>query len=346
MDRMRLDELAHRLGGRLEGDGTVDVRRVASPESAGPGAVCVCTSGEAVRRAAEAGAAAVVVPEGLTSPLPAVRVAEPRLALALLLELLGPRPHHPRGVHPAAWVHPAARLGPEVAVGAFAVVEEGAAVGARTVLYPFAYVGPHATVGEDCVLYPHAVVGERVRVGNRVILHAGCVLGADGFGFVPGPDAHRKIPQVGTVVVEDDVEIGACTTVDRATLDETRIGAGTKIDNLVQVAHNVRIGRRCLVAAQCGIAGSAVLEDGVVLAGQVGVGDHVRIGAGAVVLAQSGVTKDVPPGATVYGHPAQPRADELREQAARRQLPQLLVRVRRLEKLLAGEGESGPSAER
>lgn len=326
--------MADALGGSLIGDGACQVWRVTSPESAGPGAVCVCASQEALEGARRRGAAAVVVPEGLPVDGPAVRVADVRLALAVLLELLGPRPHHPRGVHPTAFVHPQARLAPQVAVGAFAVVEEGATVGARTVLYPFVYLGPYASVGEDCVLYPHAVVGERVRVGNRVILHAGCVLGSDGFGFVPGSQAHRKIPQVGTVVVEDDVEIGACTTVDRATLDETRIGSGTKIDNLVQIAHNVRIGRRCLIAAQCGIAGSVVLEDGVVLAGQVGVADHVRIGAGAVVLAQSGVTKDVPPQATVYGHPAQPRSDELREQAARRQLPQLLERIRHLERLL------------
>ncbi|MCS7235420.1 MAG: UDP-3-O-(3-hydroxymyristoyl)glucosamine N-acyltransferase [Armatimonadota bacterium] len=335
-----LEELARHLGGRLEGDGRVEVVRVASPESCGPGAVCVCASAQALQVAAERKAAAVVVPEGLACNLPAVRVTDPRRALAALLELLGPRPHHPQGVHPAAVVHPTARLGPQVAVGAFAVVEEGATVGARTVLYPFAYVGPHASVGDDCVLYPHVVVGERVQVGNRVVLHAGCVLGSDGFGFVPGPP-HHKIPQVGTVVVEDDVEIGAGTTVDRATLDATRIGAGTKIDNLVQVAHNVQIGRGCLIAAQCGIAGSAVLEDGVVLAGQVGVGDHVRIGRGAVVLAQSGVTKDVPAGATVYGHPAQPRQDELREQAARRQLPRLLERIRRLERLVAKEEDAG-----
>jgi UDP-3-O-[3-hydroxymyristoyl] glucosamine N-acyltransferase len=341
---MTLAELARHLGGELLGDPHARVLRVASPETAGPDAVVVCGSAEALRTALERGAGAVVVPRGLDVQAPAVRVQEPRRALAVLLELLGPRRRHPSGVHPTAQVAPTARLGSGVSLGAFAVVEDGAEVGARTVLYPFAYVGPHASVGEDCVLYPHVVVSQGTRVGHRVILHAGCVLGADGFGFVPGEQGHQKIPQVGVVVVEDDVEIGACTTVDRATLGETRIGAGTKIDNLVQVAHNVRIGRRCLIAAQCGIAGSAVLEDGVVLAGQVGVGDHVRIGAGAVVLAQSGVTKDVPAGETVYGHPAQPRRQELAEQAARRRLPELLRRLQAVERAVGIGGRDGGSS--
>lgn len=340
---MTLADLTRHLGGELLGDPDARVLRVAPPESAGPDAVVVCGSAEALRTALERGAGAVVVPKELAVQPPAIRVEEPRRALAVLLQLLGPHRHHPSGIHPTAQVAPTARLGAGVRLGAFAVVEEGAEVGARTVLYPFAYVGPGASVGEDCVLYPHVVIAEGTRVGNRVILHPGCVLGADGFGFVPGEQGHQKIPQVGVVVVEDDVEIGACTTVDRATLGETRIGAGTKIDNLVQVAHNVRIGRRCLIAAQCGIAGSAVLEDGVVLAGQVGVGDHVRIGAGAVVLGQSGVTKDVRAGETVYGHPAQPRRQELAEQAARRRLPELLRRLQALERAVGtgGRGDEG-----
>ncbi len=336
---MTLAELSRYLEGELLGDPDIRVHRVAAPEAAAPDAVVVCESAEVLRTALERGAGAVVVPRELDVPPPAIRVREPRRALAALLQLLGPRRRHPSGVHPTAQVAPSARLGVAVSLGAFAVVEEGAEVGDRTVIYPFAYVGPYASVGKDCVLYPHVVVSEGTRVGNRVVLHAGCVLGADGFGFVPGEQAHQKIPQVGVVVVEDDVEIGACTTVDRATLGETRIGAGTKIDNLVQVAHNVRIGRRCLIAAQCGIAGSAVLEDGVVLAGQVGVADHVRIGAGAVVLAQSGVTKDVGAGQVVYGHPAQPRRKELAEQAARRFLPELLRRVKTLERAVGLKGK-------
>ncbi|MDR5682935.1 MAG: UDP-3-O-(3-hydroxymyristoyl)glucosamine N-acyltransferase [Armatimonadota bacterium] len=321
---MRLSEIAGRLGGELRGDGDIEIVRVAQPDRAGPDAIAVCATPRALDEAIAAGAGAVVVRSGEELPVPSVRVADTRLALAVLLEMFGPAPHRPLGVHPTAVVAPTAQLGPQVAIGAHAAIGEGARVGAGTVIHAHVCVGPEATVGERCVLYPHVVVGERVRVGDRVILHAGVVLGADGFGFVAGPHGHRKIPQVGTVVVEDDVEIGANTTVDRATLGETRIGEGTKIDNLVQIAHNVQIGRRCLIAAQVGIAGSSVIEDGVVLAGQAGVSDHVRIGAGAVVLGKAGVTKDVPPGATVSGFPARAHREELHEQAMRRRLPELL----------------------
>jgi UDP-3-O-[3-hydroxymyristoyl] glucosamine N-acyltransferase len=325
---MRLEELANLLGGELLGDGSVDVHAVAPPEAAGPGTITVCATPTALRVARERGATAVVVREGEVEGLPAIRVPNPRLALALLIEALGPRRWHPAGIHPTAVVAPGAELAEGVGIGPLAVVEEGARIGPGTVLHAHAYVGPHAAVGSECILYPHAVVGERCVLGDRVILHSGAVLGADGFGFVQEPTGHRKIPHVGIVVVEDDVEIGACTTIDRATLGETRIGAGTKIDNLVQIAHNVRIGRRCLIAAQTGIAGSAVVEDDVVIAGQVGVGDHVRIGRGAVVLALSGVTKDVPPGQVVSGFPARPHREALREAAMLRELARRSIRSR------------------
>ncbi len=317
---MRLADLAALVAGELVGDGSVAVDRVAAPEDAGPGSVVVCFTARALQTARERGASAVVIPPGLPTDLPAVVVDEPRRALAVLLEALGQPRTHPSGIHPTAVIAPTAQLAEGVAVGAYAVVEEGARIGAHSVLYPHVYVGPYAVVGEHCVLYPHAVVGERCVLGNRVILHSGAVLGADGFGFLREPQGPRKIPQVGIVVLEDDVEVGAGTTIDRATLGETRVGAGTKIDNLVQVAHNVRIGRRCLIAAQTGIAGSAVIEDDVVIAGQVGIGDHVRIGRGAVVLALSGVTKDVPPGTVVSGFPARPHREVLRESALLREL--------------------------
>ncbi|MDR7416731.1 MAG: UDP-3-O-(3-hydroxymyristoyl)glucosamine N-acyltransferase [Armatimonadota bacterium] len=324
---MRLEELAALVDGVLVGDGSVEIDRVAAPEEAGPGAVVVCYTPRALETARARGASAVVS-QAAPQDLPAVVVPEPRQALAILLEALGPTRIHPSGVHPTAAIAATAELAEGVAVGAYAVIEEGARIGAHSILYPHVYIGPHARVGSRCILYPHVVVGERCVVGDRVIVHSGAVLGSDGFGFVREPQGPRKIPQVGIVVLEDDVEVGAGTTIDRATLGETRIGAGTKIDNLVQIAHNVRIGRRCLIAAQTGIAGSTVVEDDVVIAGQVGVGDHVRIGRGAVVLALSGVTKDVPPGAVVSGFPARPHREVLRESALLREMVRRMRRER------------------
>jgi UDP-3-O-[3-hydroxymyristoyl] glucosamine N-acyltransferase len=239
------------------------------------------------------------------------------------------------GVHRLAFVDEGAEVAPDASVGPFASVGVGAVIGARTIIHPHATIGRRARIGVDCVIHAGVSVRERVQVGNRVVLQDGVVVGGDGFGFARRPDGtHHKIPQIGGVVVEDDVEIGAGTTIDRGSIDDTVIGAGTKIDNLVHVAHNTRIGRLCLIAAQTGISGSVRIEDGVVIGGQAGFQGHHTIGKGARIGAQSGVFGDVPPGQTWSGYPARPHRESLRAQAT---LFRLSAMMKRLEKLLGGE---------
>jgi UDP-3-O-[3-hydroxymyristoyl] glucosamine N-acyltransferase len=342
-------ELAAHVGGRVLGDGSRLVRGVSTLEEAGPEHVSFF--GNARYRAAfeATRAGAVLVPADAPAPReggPAqVVVPLPHLAFARLSALFHPAPRHPAGVAPGAHVHPEARVHPEATVMAGATVGQGAQVGARSVLFPGAYLGEGARVGEDCVLHPNVTVREGCTLGDRVTLHSGAVIGADGFGFAFDPEgpAHVKVPQVGTVRLEDDVEIGACTCVDRATVGETVVGRGTKIDNLVQVAHNVRVGPLSLICAQAGISGSAELGTGVVLAGQVGVVGHIRVGDLAKVGAQSGVAHDVEDGAVVSGSPAVPHKEWLRSSAALGQLADLLREVRalrrRVETLEKGEGK-------
>jgi UDP-3-O-[3-hydroxymyristoyl] glucosamine N-acyltransferase len=229
------------------------------------------------------------------------------VACASAIGLLTPVVPVQQGVHPQASIDPTAVLGRAVSAGPFVVVGAGATIGDHTVLHPHVVIGPQARVGSHCVCHAHASVRDRVVIGDRVTLQAGAVVGAEGFGFATRPDGtHQKIPQVGIVVIEDDVELGANTTVDRPAIGETRIGAGTKIDNLVQIGHGVKIGRNVRLAAMVGIAGSSILEDNVVLAGQVGVINHVRVGRGAQVASKSAVMNDLEGGQTYAGTPAVP----------------------------------------
>lgn len=333
----RLEELAAHVGGQLEGDGSLLITGLNGLAEAGPGELSFYGNPRYRRQYETTRASAVLV--GVDAPprpgLALVRVPNAHLAFAQVSALLHPRPVWPAGVSPGAHVHPQAQVHPQATVMAGAVVERHARVGARSVLFAGAYVGEHAQVGEDCLLYPHATVREHCLVGSRVILHANCVVGADGFGFAFNPEGpqgpeHYKVPQAGIVRVEDDVEVGACTCIDRATLGETVIGRGTKLDNLVQVAHNVRVGPLSLVCAQAGISGSAELGMGVVLAGQVGVVGHIRVGDMVKVGAQSGVAGDVEDGQVVSGSPAVPHREWLRVSAALGQLPELLKEVRAL----------------
>jgi UDP-3-O-[3-hydroxymyristoyl] glucosamine N-acyltransferase len=237
-------------------------------------------------------------------------------------------------VHPSAVIGRGAVLGDDVTIGAFAFVGDGAVLGARAWIDTHAVVGAGAVVGEDSHVYPHATLYPNTRLGRRVAIHSGARIGSDGFGYVYQGGAHQKLPHVGGCVVEDDVEIGANTAIDRGSIDDTVIGAGTKIDNLVHVAHNVRIGRLCLLMAHVGIAGSARIEDGCIVAGQAGIGGHQTIGKGARIGAQAGVFGSVPPGETWSGYPARPHREALRAQAALFKLPSL---IRALERLVARE---------
>jgi UDP-3-O-[3-hydroxymyristoyl] glucosamine N-acyltransferase len=272
-------------------------------------------------------------------------VTQPYAAIAVLLPLFFPEPVVAPGIHPTAHVADSARVAASATVAAFTVVGERSVVEAGAALHPHVFVGADCRVGEGSVLHPHVVLRARVEIGRRVIVHPGSVLGADGFGYVWDGQAHRKIPQVGRVVVEDDVEIGSNVTVDRATLGETVIGRGTKIDNLVQIGHNTVVGAGSIIVAQAGIAGSCRIGRGVVLAGQVGIADHVTVGDGAKIGSQAGVHRDVPAGAGMIGTPAMAGDSGLRALAAIGRLPDVLRDVRAigrrldaLERRLAGEG--------
>jgi UDP-3-O-[3-hydroxymyristoyl] glucosamine N-acyltransferase len=337
--RFTLAALAERLGGRAEGDAGLAIVGATGLAEAGPGDVTFVEAARGLDAAAASAAGAVLLPPGLDLPgRNLIRVANPRLAFAETLALFHPVQRPPAGVHPSAVVENGAEIDPTASVGALCFVGAGARIGARAVLHPRVYVGPGAAIGDDALLHPGATVLERVVLGARVVLHAGAVIGSDGFSYVFDGRGHRKIPQVGTVEIGDDVEIGACATVDRATVGVTRIGRGTKIDNLVQVGHNVTIGEHVILVSQVGIGGSSRIGDGAVLAGQAGVGDHAEVGAGARVAGRAAVLRHVAPGATVSGFGPQPHGEFLRSQAVFEQLPQLRRRVGELEKRLAAAG--------
>jgi UDP-3-O-[3-hydroxymyristoyl] glucosamine N-acyltransferase len=342
-------ELAALVGGQFadEAGGARTIRGVAAASEAGDGDVTFFGNPKYLAQIKATHATAALVPLDFSESIPAiaVRVENPSLAFARLVELFAPPPVAFRaGVHPAAVVAPDVVLGEGVSVQPFAVIEDCARIGARSVIGANTYVGHGAVIGADCQLAPHVMVGARCVLGDRVIVHSGAALGTDGFGFEFSQGRHVKIPQTGIVQVDDDVEIGSNTTIDRARFGRTWIGEGTKIDNLVQIAHNVVIGKHCIIVAQVGISGSTRLGDYVTLAGQVGVAGHLEIGPQTVVSAKSGITKSLPGNGMYMGYPAMP-AREHREQIARiGRLPKLADRVRRLEQLLE-ENPKSSSAE-
>ena len=344
-----LGQLAEALSATLEGDAGRVVRGVAPLESAGPDDVSFLTDGRYRAAAQTSRAGAFVAGAGVTGlPAPVLRVAAPQQAMIDLLLLFHPAPPLVAGVHPTAIVAADARIDATAAVGPLVVIEAGARIGARALVGALSYVGAGVEIGEECVLGPHVTLLTGTRFGRRVLVHPGAVIGADGFGFAFDGAQHRKIPQTGGVVVEDDVEIGANCAIDRATFGNTIVRRGTKIDNLVQLGHNVEVGEHSILVAQVGVSGSSRLGRGVVLAGQVGVADHVRVGDGALVGAQAGVAGDLDAGGRYLGTPARPSLEAKRIFAAESRLPELLRRVRALERAVEalGGGPLGPKAAR
>jgi UDP-3-O-[3-hydroxymyristoyl] glucosamine N-acyltransferase len=334
---VKLRDLADRLDCRLEGDGEIDILRVTGLEQATTGDLTFLANPRYASLVARTGASAIIMGEGVDrAPCAVLRAGNPYLAFANAVRLLMPAVAPPVGVDPHSAVAADAVLGREVSIGPFVAVGRGARIGDRTVIHANVTIGDSAVVGADCVLHSNVSLRERVIVGDRVIVQNGAVIGSDGYGFVKRPDgAHEKIPQVAVVVIEDDVEIGANTAIDRPAIGETRIKAGAKIDNLVQIAHGVTIGRNALLAAQVGIAGSTAIEDDVTLAGQVGVAGHLTIGKGTVATAQSGIPNSVEAGSFISGYPAIDNREWLRAAAIFRRLPELRRAVSALERRIA-----------
>jgi UDP-3-O-[3-hydroxymyristoyl] glucosamine N-acyltransferase len=339
---VKLRDLADRLHCRLEGDGESDILRVAGLEQAGPGDLTFLANPRYAEAARATRATAIILAEDAApAPCAMLRAAHPYRAFAEALALFGRDERPPAGVHPSAVVAPDARIGRDVAIGPLVVVGSKAVIGDRVVLHPHVVVGPEAQIGDDTILHARVSVRDRSIVGAHVIVQDGAVIGSDGFGFVTDNEGvHHKIPQQSHVVIEDDVEIGANTTIDRPAVGETRIRRGTKIDNLVQIAHGVQVGEYTLLAAQVGIAGSSKIGSHVVLAGQVGVAGHLDIGDKVRATAQTGIPNSVEAGAFISGYPAIDNRDWLKSSAIFRSLPELRRRVADLEARLAAMGST------
>jgi UDP-3-O-[3-hydroxymyristoyl] glucosamine N-acyltransferase len=334
---LQLKDIAERLGCRLEGDGAIEIRGVSGVEDAQDGDLTFFTNPRYAAELRSTRASAVILGEQAESaPCAMLRASHPYLVFARAVELFADAWRPAPGVHRLAHLGEGVVIGDGVSIGPFAVLGDGARLGCRTIVHPQVTIGRHAEIGDDCLIHARVSIRERVRIGSRVIVQDGAVIGADGFGFARRPDgSHHKIPQIGLVIIEDDVEVGANSTIDRPAVGETRIGSGTKIDNLVQIAHGVTIGRNVLLAAQVGIAGSTTIEDAVMLAGQVGVAGHLTIGKGAVATAQTGIPNSLDPGVFVSGYPAIANRAWLKSSAVFRKLPELRKLVLDLERRIA-----------
>jgi UDP-3-O-[3-hydroxymyristoyl] glucosamine N-acyltransferase len=328
---VKLTALASLVDGEILGNQDIEISGVSGILEAQKGDITFLSSNKYIKDLPNCKASCLIVKEPMQDiGITQLKVSNPYLAYAKLLEHFYVKPQKPTGISKHSFVSDKARLGRNVSVFPFAYISDGVSVGDGTIIYPYVYVGESTSVGEHCILYPHVTLRERIQVGNNVIIHAGSVIGSDGFGYVFDGGIYHKIPQVGGVVIEDDVEIGSNVSIDRATTGNTIIGKGTKIDNLSQIAHNVKIGYNTIIIAQVGISGSTEIGDYVTLAGQVGIADHAKIESQTMIGAQSGVMGTISRGA-YSGSPAMPHREWLKAQAVFSRLPELQKKIRELE---------------
>jgi UDP-3-O-[3-hydroxymyristoyl] glucosamine N-acyltransferase len=331
-----LNELAEHVSGKVRGDGGMLIKAVSTLEEAGAGEITFLTNKKYEPLLKTTKASAVIVPKPVETDAAILIAEDPYYAFMQIVVLLhGHRKHKKVGISKLASVAETAKIGANCNVYDFAVISDNAGIGKSCCIYPGAFIGPDVKMGDNCIVYPNAVIYDGCEIGNRVIIHANAVIGEDGYGFATHKGEHHKIPQIGRVVLEDDVEIGACCTIERATLGDTIIGKGTKVGDMVAIGHGARIGPHCLLVPQVGISGSATLGHHCVLAGQVGVVGHIKIGNMVTIGAQSGVANDIPDGATVLGAPAIEANKAKRVYTSMQHLPQMRKSIRQLEKRLA-----------
>jgi len=332
-----LSEIAELIGGELCGDGNLKITGLNRLDLAREGDLCFAVEPH-LDEAKICAASAVIIPSSYVEdfPKPSIKVADPRAAFAKLLEIFVPKVDIPKGVSDKAFIGKNVEID-DATIMPFAYIGDGAKIGRGAVIYPHTYIGHYATIGADTVIYSGVTVREHCKIGSRCVIHSSTVIGSDGFGFTTSKGVHTKVPQVGNVIVEDDVEIGANVGIDRAAMGSTIIGHGTKIDNLVHIAHNCKIGANCLIVAQTGISGSTTVGDNVTFGGQTGTVGHITIGGNSIYAARSGITKNMPEKFFGAGFPVQTHAEWLRMQASLQKLPALLKKVSKLEKFLNGK---------
>ncbi|MBL7170672.1 MAG: UDP-3-O-(3-hydroxymyristoyl)glucosamine N-acyltransferase [Candidatus Omnitrophica bacterium] len=331
---LTLGEIAKKIDGKVVGDKNTVITGISGIKEAKKGDITFLANPRYARLLSATKASAVIVARDITNTHRAlIQTDDPYFAFSRVMGLLANEEVPlPRRIHPTAVIGKRVKLGSNIAVSAFVVIEDDVEIGDGVTIYPQVYIGHHTRIGQDTLIYAHVTIREKVTIGRNVIIHSGTVIGCDGFGFAPFKGKHHKVPQMGTVVIGDDVEIGANVTIDRGTIGETKIGQGTKIDNLVQIAHNVVIGENSIIIAQTGISGSTTLGKNVTLAGQVGVIGHLTIGDNAVVAAKSGVAKSVPANTCVMGIPAREHVRENRVKASMQNLPELVKEIHKLKK--------------